>query len=115
MDEEDDEERILERRFAETGRLSEDEEEEEESESELNFSSSESDSEEEEEGGRGRKTTRKGSGRKKKPIDPNDKDAVMRQKKEDADKAHEKLMRKAAKHIHFPGYRVQAEPTSFYQ
>ena len=113
MDEEDDEERILERRFAETGRLSEDEEEEEESESELNFSSSESDSEEEDEGGRGRKTTRKGSGRKKKPIDPNDKDAVMQQKKEDADKAHEKLMRKAAKHIHFPGYRVQAEPTSF--
>jgi len=125
MEEDDDEERILERRFAETGRLSEDEEEDEESESELNFSSSEeeenessSDSEvEDNEGGRrrrgGRKTTKKGGGKKKKAIDPNDKEAVMRQKKEEADEAHEKLMRKTAKHVHFPGYRVQAERTSF--
>ena len=123
MEEDDDEERILERRFAETGRLSEDEEEDEESESELNFSSSEenessSDSEvEDNEGGRrrrrGRKTTKKGGGKKKKVIDPNDKEAVMRQKKEEADEAHEKLMRKTAKHVHFPGYRVQAERTSF--
>jgi len=124
-EEEEDEERILERRFAETGRLSEDEEEDEESESELNFSSSSeeedesSDSEAEEEGGSrrrgrgGRKATKKGGGRKKKPIDPNDKEAVMRRKKEEADEAHEKLMRKAAKHIHFPGYRVQPERTSF--
>ena len=37
----------------------------------------------------------------------------MRQKKEEADEAHEKLMRKTAKHVHFPGYRVQAERTSF--
>ena len=125
MEEDDDEERILERRFAETGRLSEDEEEDEESESELNFSSSEeeenessSDSEvEDNEGGRrrrgGRKTTKKGGGKKKKAIDPNDKEAVIRQKKEEADEAHEKLMRKTAKHVHFPGYRVQAERTSF--
>ena len=125
MEEDEDEERILERRFAETGRLSEDEEEDEESESELNFSSSEeeenessSDSEvEDNEGGRrrrgGRKTTKKGGGKKKKAIDPNDKEAVMRQKKEEADEAHEKLMRKTAKHVHFPGYRVQAERTSF--
>jgi len=129
MEEDEDEERILERRFAETGRLSEDEEEDEESESELNFSSSEeeendessSDSEVEDnedgEGGRrrrgGRKTTKKGGGKKKKAIDPNDKEAVMRQKKEEADEAHEKLMRKTAKHVHFPGYRVQAERTSF--